>query len=52
MTTLAAAKRAIQDIYSDTSVSRGKTRSRLEELREEIDMLLDTLSDSETEDDE
>lgn len=40
------AKEAINDLFSDTSVSREKTRDDLEELRDEILSLLATLEDS------
>jgi hypothetical protein len=39
-----AAKEAIRDVYSDTRVTRAETKERLEDLRDEIDILLDTLS--------
>lgn len=38
-----AAKKAINEVFSDTSVSPDATRERLEELRAEIDQLLETL---------
>lgn len=37
------AKDAINKVFSDKSVSQGETRDRLAELREEIEMLMDTL---------
>jgi hypothetical protein len=50
MDTLAEAKEAINRLFSDTTVSRGVTKGRLEELRDEIGTCLDTLSDVEAED--
>ena len=38
------AKAAINAVLSDTSVSQGTTRELLEELRAEIDVMLDSLT--------
>lgn len=38
-----AAKAAIQEVFSDTTVGREQTRESVEELQEEIRSLLDTL---------
>ena len=40
------AKAALDRLYSDTSVSRSITRELLIDLRDEIDLLLDTLEDA------
>jgi hypothetical protein len=45
--TLDQVKQDLNALYSDTSVSRETTRDRLIELREEIDVLLDTLTEDE-----
>lgn len=37
------AKKAINDVYSDTSVDRETTKDRLTGLQDEIDLLLETL---------
>ena len=37
------AKEAISELYSDKSVSRAKTRESLKALRDEIDLLIETL---------
>ena len=37
------AKEAIDELYSDKSVSRAKTRQSLKALRDEIDLLIETL---------
>ncbi len=39
-----AAKDAISAVFSDHSVDRGTTRESLRGLRDEIDILLDTLA--------
>lgn len=39
-----AAKTALDRVFGDTSVSPEETRSSLEELRDEINIKLDTLS--------
>jgi|GEM_PF-5767713 hypothetical protein len=39
------AKEAIQKVFSDTSVPQSDTRASLEELRDYLDELLDTLPD-------
>ncbi|MDQ3651525.1 MAG: hypothetical protein M3458_14875 [Acidobacteriota bacterium] len=41
----AAALAAIKEIYGDTSVERSTTRDTLKNLKDEIDILIDTLSD-------
>lgn len=46
-----AASKAIENVFSDTTVKPGVTKSRLRQLRDEIDILLDTLS-GESEDDD
>ena len=38
-----AAKAAINEVFSDRSVEQSRTRESLEELRDEIDSLLETL---------
>jgi hypothetical protein len=38
-----AAKKALNDLFSDRSVAQAETRDSLEELRDEIDSMLDTL---------
>lgn len=43
--TTAKALDAIRAVYSDMSVPQSETKSRLEELRDEIDQMLTTLSD-------
>jgi len=35
---------AIRELFADTSVSRATTKRNLESVRDEIDILLDTLS--------
>lgn len=40
---LDTALRAINALFSDTSVTRKQTKENLESLRDEIDILLDTL---------
>lgn len=45
--TLDQVKRDLNELYSDTSVSRETTRDRLIELRDEIELLLDTLQEDE-----
>jgi hypothetical protein len=37
------AKRAIQDLFGDTSVSAEVTRDLLDDLRNEIDLLMDAI---------
>ena len=37
----------LRAIYGDTSVDRTETRSRLNAIRDEIDIMLDTLKDAE-----
>lgn len=48
--TLDEAKEAINKFFSDTGNSRAETRDGLEELREEINMLLDALDDDDLRD--
>ncbi len=43
MNTFDIAKRAINDVFSDTSVPAETTKERLRELIEEIEMSLETL---------
>jgi ABC-type transporter MlaC component len=43
MNKLEFAKQAINDLFSDTKAPRSQTREDLEELREEIETLLDLL---------
>ncbi len=38
-----SAMRAINDLFSDTSVSRKKAQNNLKALKDEIDILMDTL---------
>jgi hypothetical protein len=38
-----SALECIEDIFSDTSVSREETKEKLEELRDRIDIFLETL---------
>ena len=38
-------REAINSLYSDTSVGPDRTRTDLQSLKEEIDMLLDTLKE-------
>ncbi len=40
-----AAKRAINRLFSDTSVSQGETKRSLKALRDEIDIYMETLED-------
>lgn len=40
------AKEAIKAVFADTSVPSSQTKESLEELRDEIDMLIDTVNDS------
>ena len=40
------AKEALDRLYSNTSVSRAVTRELLGDLRDEIDLLLETLDDA------
>lgn len=42
-------KDAVMDFYGDTNRSRGQTKSGLEQLRDELDILIDTLDDAESE---
>jgi hypothetical protein len=42
-----AAKKAITDLFGDTSVSKSTTRENLNELISEIEIMIDTLYDSE-----
>jgi len=44
---LEAAKKAATALFSDQSVSRSQTRDSLRDLRDEIDVMLDTLRDEE-----
>jgi hypothetical protein len=37
------AKRAIDRVFGDTSVDRGTTRASLKEIRDEVDVKLDSL---------
>jgi len=37
------AKDAVNKVFSDQSVSRSETKSSLQDIRDEIDVLLDTL---------
>lgn len=37
------AKQAVNDLFSDTSVDADTTRRRLQELKDEIDIMLDSL---------
>jgi hypothetical protein len=39
------AKKAISAVFSNTSVGQNETRLNLEELKDEIDIMLDTLPD-------
>jgi len=41
---LEAAKDAINAVFGDTSVSRGDTREALKELRDDIEVMLETLN--------
>lgn len=43
--TLDSVKQSIQDFFGDTSRSRSETREGLEELRDEVDTLLESLQD-------
>lgn len=45
--TLDQVKQDLNALYSDTSVSRETTKERLLELREEIDLLIETLDEDE-----
>ena len=38
-----AAKQAINSVFGDTSVDRSQTKESLKDLKDEIDILLDTL---------
>ena len=40
-----AVSEALDSLYGDTSVPRSTTKNSLEELREDIDLLLETLDD-------
>jgi hypothetical protein len=42
---LERAKEAIDDLFSDTSVSKGKTREDLEELVDEIHFKIETIKE-------
>lgn len=44
MNKLGLAKQAIDNLFSDTSVSAERTKDALEELRDDIDMKLDCLN--------
>jgi len=44
------AKEAIENLYSDTSVSEGKCKSNMMDLADMIQMKLDSLGDVEEED--
>jgi hypothetical protein len=44
MNRLGLAKQAIENLFSDTSVSAERTKDALEELRDDIDMKLDCLN--------
>jgi hypothetical protein len=45
---LETAKRAINAVFGDTSVSRGQTRESMKELRDEIDTMLEAMDEEET----
>ena len=40
-----AAKRAINELFCDTSVSQGETKRSLQALKDEIDIHMETLDD-------
>lgn len=40
---LAAAKKAVNDLFSDTSVDSDETKESLDEVREEVNELLSTI---------
>lgn len=44
------AQSAVRDLHADTSVSRGRTKALLEDLCAEIEALIDSLDDAESED--
>lgn len=52
MDTFKEAKEAVDRLFSDKSVTRSKTKALLEQLRDDIDTCLDTLSDVEAEEPE
>ena len=41
------AKKAINAVYGDTSVSRSETKRSLKDIADEIEILLETLADAE-----
>ena len=45
--TLDQVKRDLNELFSDTSVSRETTKDRLIELRDEIELLIETLQEDE-----
>ncbi len=51
MATLAGIKKAIQDLYGDTSVPSTVTRQSLEDIRDQVEEMIDTLPE-ESDDDE
>ncbi len=46
---LAKAIKAVENLFSDTSVSRKKTRESMEEVIEEIQMKIESLKDDDDE---
>lgn len=40
-----AAKKAVEDLFGDDSVPQSQTRQDLEQIKEDIDMMLETLEE-------
>ena len=51
-TRLQTAKKASQDLFGDTTQSKSKTRGELRDLRDEIDVMLDSMGKDDGTDDE
>ncbi len=49
MDLLEMTKKAINNVFSDTSVSPEETKSRLTELQDQIEMCIDSLPDEDAE---